>query len=323
MIRLLTRLVASVVLALGVLPAAAQDYPARPIRLIVASAGGGASDILARLVGERMQQAYGRPVVVEPKPGANGNIAAEFVAGSAPDGYTLMMGNIGSLAINASLYKNIRYDPLKDFAPVALLVSFSNLLVVKSALPVNSVEELIAYAKAHPGQLHFGSPGAGGSPHMAMVQFAQMAHVDMVHVPYKGAAPALTDLMGGQIDLAFSDALLTQSQLPSGRIRALAVSGNKRLPSLPNVPTVAEAGVPGYSVIGWLGIAAPANTPPAIVAKLNKTLNDIMATPEMKAKMREQGAEIITTTPADFGSFMASEVTRWKKVIAEANLVAE
>jgi tripartite-type tricarboxylate transporter receptor subunit TctC len=320
MIRFLTTLVAGLVLAL---PAAAQDYPSKPIKIIVASAAGGASDILSRLVAEKMSVAYGQPVLVEAKPGANGNIAAEYVAAAAPDGYTLMMGTIGALAINASLYKNVRYDPLKDFTPVARLVSFSNLLVVKSALPVHNVKELIAYAKAHPNELHFGSPGAGGSPHMSMVQFDQMANVEMVHVPYKGAAPALTDLMGGYIDLAFSDPLLTQPHLQGGRIRALAVSGAHRLPSLPKIPTVAEAGVPGYEVSGWLGIAAPANTPPAVVAKLNKTLNEIMQMPDMKTKMSAMGAEITTTTPAEFGTFMASEFNRWKKVIVQGNLVAD
>jgi tripartite-type tricarboxylate transporter receptor subunit TctC len=320
MIRFLTTLVAGLALAL---PAAAQDYPTKPIKIIVASAAGGASDILSRLVAEKMATAYGQPVLVEAKPGANGNIAAEYVAAAPPDGYTLMMGTIGALAINASLYKNVRFDPLKDFAPVARLVSFSNLLVVKSALPVHNVKELIAYAKAHPNELHFGSPGAGGSPHMSMVQFAQMANVQMVHVPYKGAAPALTDLMGGYIDLSFSDPLLTQPHLQGGRIRALAVSGAHRLPSLPNVPTVAEAGVPGYEVSGWLGIAAPANTPPAVIAKLNKTLNEIMEMPDMKAKMSDMGAEITTTTPAEFGTFMASEFNRWKKVIVQGNLVAD
>ncbi|CAN5389981.1 tripartite tricarboxylate transporter substrate binding protein [soil metagenome] len=319
---LLTGMFAAASLLVGA-AAEAQDYPTKPIRIVVASAAGGASDILARTVAEKMQVLLGQPVVVEARAGANGNIAAEYVAGLTPDGYTLMMGNVGSLAINASMYKNMHVDPIRDFAPVARLVSFSNLLVVRADLPVNNVKELIAYAKAHPKELRYGSPGAGGSPHMAMVVFGQMANLDLVHVPYKGAAPALTDLMGGYIDLSFSDPLLTQAQLPSGRIRALAVSGAKRLPSLPDLPTVAEAGVPGYEVSGWLGIAAPARTPPAIVDKLNRTLNQIMDMPDIRAKMREQGAEIITTTPQEFGTFMKAEYTRWKKVVNEGNLYAE
>ncbi len=314
---------ATFALLLAAAPASAQEWPVKPIKIVVASAAGGASDILSRQVAERMQVLYGQPVIVEARPGANGNLAAEYVAAAAPDGYTLMMGTIGALAINASLYKNVRFDPIRDFTPVARLVSFSNLLVVKDALPVKDLKELIAYAKANPKKLTYGSPGAGGSPHMAMVVFGQMAGLDLIHVPYKGAAPALTDLMGGQIDMSFSDPLLTTPQLAGGRIRALAVSGSTRLAALPNVPTVAEAGVPGYAVSGWLGIAAPANTPVAIVNKLNKTLNDIMDMPDMKAKMREQGAEIITTTPAEFRSFVVGEFNRWKKVVADGNLVAE
>lgn len=320
MIRNLVSLVAAMLIAV---PGAAQDYPVKPIRIVIATAPGGASDILARQLAAGMQTALGQPVIVEPKPGANGNLAAEYVASAQPDGYTLMMGNIGTLAINASLYSKVRFDPLKDFATVARLVSFSNLLIVRSSLPVRNVIELIAYARANPNKLTYGSAGAGGSPHMAMVRFAQMAVLDMVHVPYKGTAPALIDLIGGQIDLAFSDPISTIPQLAGGRIRALAVSGNKRLASLPTVPTVAEAGLPGYEVGGWLGIVAPANTPAAIVTKLNKTMNEIMDTAEMKAKMSELGADITTTTPEEFGRFVAAEHARWKQVIVKGKLVVD
>lgn len=307
--------------ALG--PAAAEAFPDKPIKLVVASAAGGASDIVARMMADRLTQSLGQPVVVEPKPGANGNIAAEIVAKSPADGYTLMMGTIGVMAINPSMYKNVRFDPLKDYTPVARLVSFSNMLVVNPSLPVNTVKELVDYAKANPGRLRYGSPGAGGSPHMAMVVFGQMTGTDLVHVPYKGAAPALNDLMGGHIDFAFSDPLLTLPQVRAGKVRALAVSGNTRLASAPEIPTVAEAGVPGYSVSGWLGIVAPAGTPPDRVAKLNAAFNQALAVPEVHAKLVEQGSAVIPGTPEDFGALIRGEYYRWSKVVDQAKLAAD
>ena len=297
-----------------------EAFPDKPIRIIVASAAGGASDIVSRVVADKMRVKFGQPVHVEAKPGANGNIAAEFVASAPADGYTLMMGTIGVMAINASLYKNVKYDPIRDFAPVARMVSFSNILVVNAALPVNSVKELIDYVKARPDQVRYGSPGAGGSPHMAMVTFNQMAGLNLVHVPYKGAAAALNDLMGGHIDLAFSDPLLTLQHVGGGRIRALGVSGSKRLKSAPEIPTVAEAGLPGFEVSGWLGFVAPAGTPEARVALLNATVNEILAMPDVQAKLIEQGAEIIPGTPQDFGEHIRKEHARWKKVIADEKL---
>jgi len=301
----------------------ADNFPDKPIRIVVASAAGGASDIVARMMADKLQQKFGQPVVVEAKPGANGNIAADFVAAAAPDGYTLMMGTIGVMAINSSLYKGVKFDPIKDFVPVARLVSFSNILVVRSTLPVNSVKELVEYVKARPDKVTYGSPGAGGSPHMAMVMFNQMAGLKLVHVPYKGAAPALTDLMGGQIELAFSDPLLTSQHLSGGRIKALAVSGSKRLKSAPNIPTVAEAGITGYAVSGWLGIVAPTNTPSPRIAKLNAALNEVLAMPDVQAKLAEQGAETIPGTPQEFGDFIKNEHARWKKVISDEKLSAD
>jgi tripartite-type tricarboxylate transporter receptor subunit TctC len=314
-------LLASVVLAQ---PSAAQEtFPDKPIRIVVASAAGGASDIVSRIIADKMRQKFGQSVLVEAKPGANGNIAAEFVAAAPPDGYTLMMGTIGVMAINASLYKGVKYDPLRDFTPVARLVSFSNILVVNANLPIRSVKELIDYVKARPDAVRYGSPGAGGSPHMAMVTFNQMAGLKLVHVPYKGAAAALNDLMGGHIDLAFSDPLLTLQHVGGDRIRALGVSGTRRLASAPDIPTVAEAGVPGFDVSGWLGFVAPAGTPPARVAVLNAAVNEILAMPDVKAKLVEQGAEIIPGTPEAFGEHIRTEHARWKKVIAEEKLAAD
>ena len=301
---------------------AQERYPDKPIRLIVASAAGGASDIVSRLLGDKVQQLLGQPVLVEPKPGANGNLAAEFVARAPADGYTLMMGTIGVMAINPLLYKEVRFDPLKDYAPVARLVSFSNLLVVNPALPVKSTAELVAYAKANPGKLRYGSPGIGGSPHMAMVVFGLMSGTDLVHVPYKGAAPALNDLMGGHIDMAFSDPLLTLQHARQGRVRALAVSGSRRLASEPDLPTVAEAGVPGYAVSGWLGIVAPAGTPPDRIAKLNAAFNQALEMPDVRAKLIEQGSEIIAGSPEEFGKFIHGEYARWKKVVSDAKITA-
>ncbi len=312
------------VAALAWMPSVHADaYPDKPIRIVVASAAGGASDIVGRLLAEKVSKTLGQPVIVEAKPGANGNIAAEIVAKSAPDGHTLMMGTIGVMAINASMYKNVRYDPLKDFAPVARLVSFSNVLVVHPSVPAKSVKELIEYGRANPGRLRYGSPGAGGSPHMAMVVFGQMAGIDLVHVPYKGAAAALTDLMGGHIDLAFSDPLLTLQHSRAGKVRALAVSGTQRLASDPDLPTVAEAGLPGYAVSGWLGIVAPAGTAPERIAKLNAAFNEALAMPDIRAQLTEKGSEIIPGSPAEFGAFVTGEFHRWKKVVQDGKLAAD
>lgn len=313
-----------IVLALLLLaaPAVAQDYPDRPIRLIVATAAGGASDILARQLGEKLGAALGQPVVVDPRPGANGNVAALAAARSAPDGHTLMMGTIGVLAVNPAIYCDPGYDPARDFDPVARLVSFSNILVVNPAIPAHSVAEFIGYVKAHPG-LGYGSPGNGGSPHLAMLVFARMAGIQMEHIPYRGAAPALNDIIAGNLASAFSDPLVTLPQVRAGLVRALAVSGTRRLAPLPEVPTVAEAGIPGYQVVGWLGIVAPHGTPPAIVARLNTAINAIMRSPEMTARLTAQGAEIVTGTPEEFGGYIRGEIARWAQVTREAGIRAE
>jgi len=322
-VRVSKQILAALGLAVAGAGAVAQPYPSKPIRFVVATAAGGASDIVARTLAERMQEGLGQPIVVEAKPGANGNLAAEYVAKSAPDGYTMMMGTIGVMAINPSMYRKVAFDPLTDFVPVAPLVSFANILVVRPDLPVKNVEELIEYARANPGRLRYGSPGSGGSPHMAMVVFGQMNNLDIVHVPYKGAAAALNDLLGGHIDMAFSDPLVTTPQVNAGRVRALAVSGPQRLESAPDIPTVAEAGVPGYAVVGWLGIVVPAGTPPDRIARLNAEANKALANPGVRKRLIDNGALITPGTPEDFDKLVRSEYQRWKKVVSDSKLVAE
>ena len=305
-------------------PARAQapSYPSRPIRLIVATAAGGASDIVARTVGQKLTEAWGQPVVVDPRPGANGNVAALLTAQAPPDGYTLMMGTIGVMAVNRAIYRDVGYDPARDFEPVARLVSFANLLVVHPSLPVHNLREFVDYAKARPG-VTYGSPGSGGSLHLAMVVLSQMAGIQMEHVPYRGAALALNDLVAGNIASAFSDPLVTLPQVEAGRVRALAVSGRHRLPGAPDVPTVAEAGFPGYEVSGWLGIVAPRGTSAPIVERLNAAFNEIVRQPETQARLVGQGAEVVTGTPAEFGAFIRSEIERWGKVATETGMRAE
>jgi tripartite-type tricarboxylate transporter receptor subunit TctC len=305
-------------------PASAQmeTYPNRPIRIIVATAAGGASDIVARTVGQRLSEVWGQQVLVDPRPGANGNVAAQMAAQAAPDGYTLMMGTIGVMAVNRAIYRDIGYDPARDFDPVARLVSFANLLVVHPSLPVHNVREFVEYARARPG-LTYGSPGSGGSLHLAMVVLSQMADIRMEHVPYRGAALALTDLMAGHISSAFSDPLVTLPQVQAGRVRALAVSGRNRLQTAPDIPTVAESGFPGYDVSGWLGIVAPRGTPQPIINRLNAALNEIVRQPDTHARLVSQGAEVVTGTPAEFGAFIRSEIERWAKVAAETGMRAE
>jgi len=299
-------------------------WPDRPIRIIVATAAGGASDILARQVGARLGEALGQPVVVDPRPGANGNIAAVAAARAAPDGYTLMMGTIGVMAVNPSIYRDPGYDPERDFEAVARLVRFANILVVNPSNPAHSVPEFIAWAKARQaGQNTYGSPGNGGSPHLAMVVFAGMAGIAMEHVPYRGAAPALQDLIAGNLTAAFSDPLLTLPHIQGGKVRALAVSGPQRLAAAPEIPTVAEAGLPGYDVTGWLGIVAPRGTPAPIVARLNAALNRIVTEPEMTARLASQGAEVTTGTPAAFQAYIHAEIGRWREVTRAAGIQAE
>jgi tripartite-type tricarboxylate transporter receptor subunit TctC len=308
---------------LATVPARAEEFPTRPIKLVVATAAGGASDLVARAVGAKLGEIVGQQIIVEPRPGANGTLAAELVAASPADGYTIMMGTIGALAINPLVYPNVNYQPMRDFAPIAQLVDFGNILVVHPSVPANSVPELIALAKQKPGSLNYGSPGTGGSPHMAMVVFERMAGVKLVHVPYKGAALALNDLLAGQIQAAFSDSVATLPHIAAGKVRALAVSSKQRLAAAPDIPTVAEAGLPGFDVAGWLGIVAPAKLAPERIAQLNAAINKAVATPEVTQRLVAMGATITTGTPDKFAAFIRGENERWAKVIAETGIKAE
>ena len=324
--RLLVRIVFALMVCPGSFSAIAQsneNYPVRAVRMIVPTAAGGAADNVARIFAQKLSDHWGQTFLVDPRSGANGNIGAELLAKSEPDGYTIMMGTIGVLAINKSLYKNMGYDQLRDFAPVGQVVTFALLLITHPAQPFNNIPELIAYAKANPGKINYGSPGIGGSPHMGMELFAKTAGIKIVHIAYKGAAAATTDVVAGQLQLMFSDPTAGLVHVRSGRLRALGVSGPTRLPAAPEIPTIAEAGLPGFAVTSYLGVVAPTRTPANTIAKLNAELNRIAVQPDTKNRIDAMGAQVKTGTPKEFGELIRSETERWAKVVADAGLKAE
>ena len=296
----------------------AQTYPTKPIRLVVPFPPGGATDILARDVAQKLTEAWGQSVIVDNRPGAGGNIGSELVAKSAPDGYTLEMGTVGTHAINASLYAKMPYDHVKDFTPVILVAGVPNVLVVNPAVPANSVAELVAYAKANPGKLNFASSGNGTSIHLSGELFKVMAGVQITHIPYKGSAQALQDLLAGQVQLMFDNLPPSLPQIKAGKLRALAVTSATRAPALPDVPTLAESGLPGFEASSWFGILAPAGTPAPIVAKLNAEVANWLATPEAKEKLLKQGANPAGGTPQDFAKHIAAETAKWAKVVKDS-----
>ena len=306
--------------ALAVVPAHAQ-YPNKPLRLIVPFAPGGSTDIFARLIAERAQGPLGQPVVVENRAGAAGNIGANEVAKGAPDGYTLLMATTGVMAINNVLYKNMTYDAAKDLEPVLYVASITNVLIVPPDSPAKNVAELIALAKKEPGKLTFASSGAGASTHMTAELFKAMTGTDIVHVPYKGSGPAMPDLMSGRVNMMFENAPGAVSHIKAGKLRALAQTGLKRSKALPDVPTVAESGVPGYESLSWSGIAVAAGTPKAVIEKLNRDLNTVLAMPDMRQKIEEQGADVIGGPPEVFTKHIQAEREKWSRVIKTANIV--
>ncbi|MEO7726490.1 MAG: tripartite tricarboxylate transporter substrate binding protein [Burkholderiales bacterium] len=299
-----------------------QVYPARPVRLIIGFAPGGSTDLVARVVAQKMAESWGQQVVVDNRPGANGMIAADLVAKANPDGYSLLLSSIGPMAINASLYK-MPYDIVREFAPVTYTGNVTNLLVVHPSVAATSVKELIALARAQPGKLTFGSSGTGGAPHMAVELFKILAKVNVIHVPYKGGGPAMADLVGGQISGSFASMPSSIPFVRAGKLRALAVTAPKRSPAEPQVPTMSEAGIPGFSVLDWQGLFTTANTPPAIVNKLNKEVVRILALPDVAEKLAVAGVEIQTSSPKEWGDFVKSEIAKWAKVVKEAGVKVE
>ncbi|MGY8558967.1 tripartite tricarboxylate transporter substrate binding protein [Paracidovorax citrulli] len=298
--------------------AAAQAFPGKPITIIVPFAAGGTTDILARIIAQGMGAELGQSVVVDNRAGAGGNIGGQVAARAPADGYTLFMGTVGTHAINAALYRKMPFDPVKDFAPLTRVANVPNLLVANPAQPFKTVQELIAYAKANPGKINFGSSGSGSSIHLSGELFKSMAKVDMQHVPYKGSAPAVTDLLGNQIAIMFDNMPSAIQHVRSGKLRAIAVTTARRSPELPDVPTIAEAGVPGYEATSWFGMFAPAATPAPVVAQLNATIVKVLAQPDIRKKLAEQGAEASGETPAQFADFIQKESVKWGKVVRES-----
>jgi tripartite-type tricarboxylate transporter receptor subunit TctC len=297
---------------------AAEAYPTKPIHYIVPFAPGGPTDIMSRAIGERIGAAWGQQVVVDNRGGAGGNIGAELVAKSAPDGYTVMIGHVGTHAINAALYARIPFDPVRDFTPITLVATLPLALVVHQSVPAKSVKELIALAKAKPGQINFASAGSGGPTHLAGELFRTTAGIDIVHVPYKGNAAALTELIGGQVQMMFSNLLTSMPHVKTGKLRALAVSTAKRSPQAPDLPTVAESGVPGYDVTPWYGILGPAKLPQAIVMKWNREVARVIALPEMQERFVGQGIDLTASTPEQFAALIKAEVLRWARIVKQA-----
>ena len=300
----------------------AQPYPGKTIKIVVPFAVGGIADTFGRVIAQKLTEAWGQPVVVENKAGAGGNIGADLVAKSPPDGYTLVMGNIGTHAVNPYLVKSMPFDPLKDFVPIAHVLDAEGLLVVNPDTPVKTVPELIAYSRAQPGKLTYASGGMGTTSHLAGELFKSMAKVDVVHVPYKGNAPAITDLLGGQTNMIFATMPTVMPQVKAGRLRAVAVIGPSRAPALPDVPTVAET-IPGFEVSNWIGLFAPTGTPPEIVARLNAEVQKIMRSADVEKRLEAEGAKFIPTTPESFAVFQKAEAAKWSKAIREAGIKAE
>ena len=296
-------------------PASAQAYPTKPVRMVVPFPPGGSLDIAGRLIAQKLSEAWGQTVVVENKPGAGGNIGADLVAKSPPDGYTILLGALSTHAVNPSLYKTMPYDAAKDFAPITLIAVTPNVLVVNASSPVNNVKEFIAYAKANPGKLSFGSGSNGSAGHLAGELFKVETGTDAVHIPFKGGAPATQALLAGDTQFMFDNLANAMAQVKAGKLKALAVTTAKRSPLVPDLPTMAEAGLPGFDISTWYGFFAPAGTPPAIVAKWNADVTKILNSPDVRAKIVADGAEPSPNTPEQFAQMIAAELAKYAKIV--------
>ena len=320
--KLLSRL-AGLALAMVVAPAFAQDWPAKPIHFIVPYPAGGPVDAVARLLGQKVGESLHQPVIVENKPGAGGNIGADFVAKAPADGYTILMGAVATHAINPALYPSIPYDAARDFAPITQVAATPNVLVVNPAVPAKSVKELIEYARKNPGKLNFGSGSTGSAGHLAGELMKSMAGIDMTHVPYKGAAPAMQDLVAGRLDLMFDNLASAQGQIKAGTVRALAVTTAKRSPLAPDLPTIGESGLPGFDISTWFGVFAPAKTPAPVVQKLHDAFAAALALPDVRERMLTLGAEPVASTPKEFAAYIDAEAKKYARLVKASGAKAD
>lgn len=312
------------VLAQGAaMAAAASEYPTKPIRLIVPFPPGGGNDVIARVVGQKLSERWGQQVIVDNRGGANGMVGLQMLLQTPPDGYTIAVAAAGPMAVNPSLYQKIPYDPLRDFAPVTNMVNFPLLLVTHPTFPAKNVKDIIALAQAHPDKVNYASPGSGNSGHLAGALLNSMAHIKIVHVPYKGTGPAITDLLAGQVQMMFSSIPSVLPHVQAGKLRAIAIGSAKRLSSLPDIPTVAESGVPKYEAYSWVGMVAPAKTPRDIVLKLNHEIIDILKVKQVADSLLQQGAIPDFNTPEQFEAYIKSEIAKWGAVVRAANIRAD
>ncbi len=302
--------------------ARAQPFPTKPVRIIIAFPPGGGVDIVARVMGPRLTEIWNQPVVIENRPGASGVIGTEVAARSAPDGHSVFFGTLGNLTANQYLYPKMPVDPLRDMAPVMQVVAVHFVMIAHPSLPAKNVKELIALAKAHPGQINYSSSGPGGAPHLGMELLKSMARINLVHIPYKGSGPSFVDLLAGQVSLTCDSLLQSLPYIKAGRLRPLAVLGGKRSPLLPDVPTIGET-VPGYELTNWFGMTVPAATPRELINRLHADISKVLQQPDFRERIAGMGADVIGSSPDQFGAFMKAESAKWGKVIKDANIKAE